>query len=560
MPVDQPAEESTVAAPAEMTPALEEDAPSPLKEDTSQPLPVAPPGQLAIKSNPLRPYANNALPGTRPTTPLDEPGAPPGEEEEPPFDPIKENGPLFEGWPKPKLALLLSGRRDGYIEPCGCAGLEKMKGGLSRLDSLLKELRGEKGWEVVALDAGGLIKGYGRQAEMKFQTTVEAMRHMGFRAIGLGTSDLRLPATELLSVTASTPGNPSLFLSANVGVFGFDDSYTAPMRVIEAAGLKLGVTSVLGTGWQKELNNPEIELADPNTKLKEKLPVLKEQADYLILMAHATVDESIELARQFPEFNLVVTAGGPTEPPNAWTQVKGTNTLLIEIGQKGENVIVLGLFDDPQTPYRYQRVPLDSRFGESKAMKMAMANYQDQLKQILTQEGLGGLGIRAVRHAQRESLGEFVGSKECESCHEESYDVWKKSGHARGWKTLTALDPPRNFDPECISCHVVGWHPTEHFPYESGFLSEKETPELVDVGCENCHGPGGLHVEAEMGSDIKLQEKLAQEMVVTKEQARDSKVHWCLNCHDLDNSPEFDFDTYWPKIEHHEDPPEEEKE
>jgi hypothetical protein len=63
-----------------------------------------------------------------------------------------------------------------------------------------------------------------------------------------------------------------------------------------------------------------------------------------------------------------------------------------------------------------------------------------------------------------------------------------------------------------------------------------------------------------MGSDIKLQEKLAQEMVVTKEQARDSKVHWCLNCHDLDNSPEFDFDTYWPKIEHHEDPPEEEKE
>ena len=24
----------------------------------------------------------------------------------------------------------------------------------------------------------------------------------------------------------------------------------------------------------------------------------------------------------------------------------------------------------------------------------------------------------------------------------------------------------------------------------------------------------------------------------------------CYECHDIDNSPEFDFDTYWPQIEH----------
>ena len=557
---EKPADETTEVAPRETIDVPEEETPKPSESDTSQPSPDAPSSQLKIKSNPLRPDVDNSPDGTHSTAPADKQVVPPGEDDEEPFDPIKENGPIFVDWPKPKLALLLSGRRDGYLEPCGCAGLDQMKGGLSRLDSLLKELREEKGWEVVAIDAGGLIKGYGRQAEMKFQTTVEAMRHMRFDAIALGTSDLKLPATELLTVTASTPGNPSLFLSANVGVFGFDDDYTAPMRLIEAAGIKVGVTSVLGSRWQKELNNPEIELADPNDKLAELLPALKEQADYLILAAHATVDESEELARRFPDFNLVITAGGPTEPPDRPKKVDGTDTLLIEIGQKGENVIVLGLYDDAETPYRYQRVPLDSRFGESKAMKLSMANYQDQLKRILTQEGLAGLGIRPVPHAQRESLGKFVGSKECESCHEESYDVWKKSGHADGWETLTGLDPPRDFDPECISCHVVGWHPTKYFPYESGFLSEEKTPELVDVGCENCHGPGELHVKAEMGADLKLQAKLAEAMVVTKEQARDSKVRWCLNCHDLDNSPDFDFDTYWPKIEHYEGPPEEREE
>jgi len=28
-----------------------------------------------------------------------------------------------------------------------------------------------------------------------------------------------------------------------------------------------------------------------------------------------------------------------------------------------------------------------------------------------------------------------------------------------------------------------------------------------------------------------------------------------LECHDLDNSPQFDFDTYWPQVEHSEDKP-----
>lgn len=473
-----------------------------------------------------------------------------------PFDPIAANGKIFVGWHKPKVALVISGRQDGYLEPCGCAGLERMKGGLTRRHSLFKELKAD-GWPVVGIDVGGLVKGFGRQAELKFHLSVDAMQKMGYDAIALGKSDLRLPAGELLSRVASSEGAPSPFLSANVAVFGFEAGMTATHRIVDAGGLRIGITSILGSTWQKEINNTDVEMAAPEAKLREVLPKLKERSDLLVLLAHATMDESKSLAEAFPEFDIVVTGGGHPEPPeHVEVFPRGTNprgTIFVEVGEKGMNAIVLGIYDDGTI--KDQRVPLDSRFEDSRDMKEFMRQYQQQLKA----DGLAGLGIRQVPHPRAAELGKFVGSKECESCHEPSYEVWKKTGHADAWKTLVELEVPRNYDPECISCHVIGWHPTEYFPYESGFLSENETPELIDVGCENCHGPGEKHVEAEMGSDEELQKKLQKAMVVTKEQAQHDKSRWCLNCHDLDNSPDFDFEEYWPKVEHSEDIWEEEK-
>ena len=52
-----------------------------------------------------------------------------------------------------------------------------------------------------------------------------------------------------------------------------------------------------------------------------------------------------------------------------------------------------------------------------------------------------------------------------------------------------------------------------------------------------------------MGNDEELQKKYRKASVITKEQ---SKKEQCTTCHDLDNSPDFDFDKYWPLIEHYE--------
>ncbi|MBN1395970.1 MAG: hypothetical protein JW959_13190, partial [Pirellulales bacterium] len=73
--------------------------------------------------------ADQTLPASK-ESPVSKPPA--GKESGAPFDPIKENGPIFVDWPKPRLAIVVTGMEDGYLEPCGCAGLDRMRGGMSR--------------------------------------------------------------------------------------------------------------------------------------------------------------------------------------------------------------------------------------------------------------------------------------------------------------------------------------------------------------------------------------------------------------------------------------------
>ena len=463
-----------------------------------------------------------------------------------PFDPIEAHGLFFVDWPKPQAALVITGVQNGYLEPCGCAGLDQMLGGLGRRQTMIAMLREEFGWPVAAVDVGGLVKGFGRQAEMKFHLTLEAMRRMRYDAVAFGLTDLRFPAAELLSVALGVGDEPGPFVSANAALFDFDAELTDRLRVVEAGELRFGITAVLGKTYQSELRNDDVALRDPVPALEAVISDLVGQADVLVLLAHATVEESIELARRFPEFDVVVTADGPGTPPPEPRRIEETESLLILVGEKGMHGIVLGFYDDPEAPIRYQRVPLDARFATSRDFHLLMTAYQDQLREL----GFEGLGLgRPAPHPQDETHGPFVGSQQCESCHDISYDAWRKTPHARAWETLAELDPQRTHDPECISCHVVGWHPTQYFPYEGGFWSEEETPHLTSVGCEACHGPGGNHVAAEMGSDPALQEKYRSLMVITKGESRE---HHCGTCHNLDHSPDFDFDTYWPPIEHYE--------
>jgi len=135
----------------------------------------------------------------------------------------------------------------------------------------------------------------------------------------------------------------------------------------------------------------------------------------------------------------------------------------------------------------------------------------------------------------------FIGNQVCAACHPKSTAVWEKSRHARAFATLENLG--KNFDPECLECHVVGLNPwvasknsseaVRKFEGKRGFLSLDLTPHLINVQCENCHGPAGDHLT---NNKIKPAEH------------NPSSV--CVECHQGSHSPLFEFKKYWQKIKH----------
>jgi hypothetical protein len=454
----------------------------------------------------------------------------------------------FKGWPKPDVVLVISGQQHGYIEPCGCTGLDNQKGGLMRRDTLLQSLQ-QRGWQVVPIDAGNQVRRVGAQAAIKYQFTIDGLRRMNYRAVGFGPDDLGLPVDQVLvAVTASMDeeGQSDIFVCANANPYGFVPTH----RVIEAGDMRIGVTGVLGDQAVATVKQPEIETRPAEQGLRDAIAQLKKQrCQFIVCMAQAADEECHQLAKKVPGIDLMVVANGVGEPRFQPDQIPGTKTALIQAGAKGMYVGAVGLFKQGRSPMRYQRLALDARYKDSARINELFANYQEVLKT----QGLNGLGLKPVPHVQ----GKFVGSETCGECHTRAYEKWLETPHHHA--TTSIAEPtersniPRHFDPECLSCHVTGWNPQRYFPYTTGYLELEASAAMHGSGCENCHGPGEAHVAAERGETELSDEQMLQlrsqmRLELSKAEQR------CMECHDLDNSPDFHkagaFEEYWKTIAH----------
>ena len=466
----------------------------------------------------------------------------------------ERNQELGKGWPTPQTVLFISGEQHGYIEPCGCTGLENQKGGLIRRDTLMTQLR-DKGWDLIPIDAGNQVRRIPRQSVIKFSTTAEALKEMGYEAITFGPDDLKLPSVELLQIAGHEESNPSMFVSANVTIF--DESYSQRFRIIERGGRKIGVTGILGSKYHNEFKeSDELIIEDSVESLLPVIQELQEQkCDYIVLLSQSQREEAEEVAKKVAGIDLVIYPGygEPTMKPQT---VDGCDSIFVQTGVKGMYAGILGLFDDPENPVRYQRIAISSQFEDSKRMLERFAAYQMQLKD----EGFDAIGASVSKNTR----GQYVGSEACGDCHTTAYEIWENSPHVHATESIVAADNdrggiPRHYDPECVSCHATGWNTEHHYPYETGFLSPETTPLLVGSGCENCHGPGKAHVDAENGDvdvDNETLVKLQQQMVVTIEEMKTNPKTGCIRCHDLDNSPDFhpvdkNFDRFWEKVKHY---------
>ncbi|NVB37852.1 hypothetical protein G6O69_08400 [Pseudenhygromyxa sp. WMMC2535] len=113
----------------------------------------------------------------------------------------------------------------------------------------------------------------------------------------------------------------------------------------------------------------------------------------------------------------------------------------------------------------------------------------------------------------------YVGVEACADCHEEAVALWKTTVHAGAYETLAVAN--KQYDLSCVGCHVTGFR-------EPGGSEVVENEGLRDVQCEQCHGPGSLHVEDPRTDNIQLEPPRSL----------------CLGCHTQDHSDTFDFEPY----------------
>lgn len=118
----------------------------------------------------------------------------------------------------------------------------------------------------------------------------------------------------------------------------------------------------------------------------------------------------------------------------------------------------------------------------------------------------------------------YVGAAACAACHPAAAKAWEETGHHRALEALQERSAAYN--PACLRCHVTGFG-------QPGGWTGASSP-LTHIQCEACHGPGSDHVAAPAPGYGAL--------------PADGSA--CVACHTWENSPDFRFDLYWPKIVH----------
>ena len=498
--------------------------------------------------------------------------------------------PFFRGWDKPDLVIVVTGDQHGYLLPCGCS--RPQKGGLERRYNFIQMLK-DRGWQVAAVDLGNVsqVKAPADlpnlQGLIKYRYAMKAMKAMGYTAVGIGVNEASMPLFDALAEYSLNDPKPAV-VSANLldRSTKFADMVKAWQQAdpIQGATVSLGVTGLTGPTVKEE-----IEKKDASDHFDKSTPalntVLKEmdakKIDLRVLLYLGSISqglpnyppEAVACAQAFPQFPLIVALDDGdlprTEPVWAVNPKTQAKTMIVSLGEKGKYVGVVGVFrtNKPVQPFelRYQLVEMTEDFAtpEGQDANQPVDKLMEEYTLELKRDNYLGKYAQRKHPMQAAAVGKmpkYVGSERCISCHPSAGKVWEHSDHSHAYKTLAELakrPSNREYDPECIVCHTVG------FGYQTGFTSADATPKLKNVGCESCHGPGSLHTN-DYNDPVQL--ALMNPWKPAKDETPDQKTRrlrriddFCQKCHDTENDvtwTEGGFERKWPKIVH-DTPPDE---
>ena len=460
----------------------------------------------------------------------------------------------------PGAVLILSADTRGYLGPCGCS--ENMRGGIGRAAFQVQEAR-RGGQPVLYVDGGNSLFGESHlkadqvpQEERKAKALADAFRTMGLavRATGelddtrgadfrrgLGLPELAPGGVKLLDagarkvgVVAAASGEALVQASQQARDKGADfvvGLLDQPLEAAQAAAALPGLAAnlVVATHSAGEFS------AETNRLVRSDVPVVAVQSKGRSLLrvdlTYAAARGPFVLQRSQGDVDREVTA---LEQRMALLDkeinLPGIDPKLkaLKQGKRDElSARKQAFLTAPPAPatdvngFALRFLPLEADLPSAPDAQALVKAYDADV---------GKLNLAwAKEHGQdcplpAKGKAGFVGSAACADCHPEATTVWQGTKHHHAWETLEEVGKQHHLN--CIGCHVTGWQ------QPGGVCRLDKVAGREDVGCESCHGPGSLHVDAP-----------SPDTIVGKPGAAA-----CVTCHNPENSPHFDFATYLPRV------------
>ena len=431
-----------------------------------------------------------------------------------------------------RFVFVATANQYGYLETCGC--VLNQSGGAARRNAALIELRREHP-DAIIVDAGNFLAPPTDHATVSTHADVrtfwETLMLAPYDAIAASPTDLGLlldalpdlaqdgPRAGLVAGNARAPGDRVPWLRAVT----FERA-AYPVSVFGWSGLT--PEEIDTENWLVRELLTRTRVSDPFPAVARWLEALPETALRVVAgqLSPALVEE---LVARFPEIDVVLSARY-----HAMTPSEKDPDLVHLYGQSGRigDTLVLyatsgyygmTVFDAGRTVTRgahaaREWISLRERTIELGEHVVDHAPTRERIEAHYERAHPPGAWELEPLFPAHERRIEFAGSESCSMCHADIYRHWQGTGHGTAYETLLAAR--RQYVPECVRCHVVGLGIPSGFRREDGVDSN-----LAGVGCEQCHGPGGEHVERPTIGSI----------------ARSLPRPGCVVCHDDGHSPSF---------------------
>jgi mono/diheme cytochrome c family protein len=373
------------------------------------------------------------------------------------------------------------------------------------------------------VEIGNYMQNFGPDRKVKNKWVLQGMKQLGVEVLNVTESDI-----DELKAQGVDFQQDDQFISANLISSGTNSPLVKPYRVkqITLPGaqkeFRLGFLGLSSQEGNYKTDEKGYLWADPLLSAKQWIPELRKQCDFLIVLACMPSKDAIQLAVDNPDVDVILNGFKHqwSDPPSKINQstivyaedegrILGELRLRIAGKEKAEvnpvnHLLTKVVKDDPEMAAFVGRAK-----EEITAQQRSLANEKPPLAASFV------LRVNSP----------YLTSKPCESCHATAYEVWQHSKHAKAIDILKQVK--REFDSSCVGCHTTGKGKT------GGFEDLNQTPELANVQCEACHGPGRAH--SAKPAEFKMARLNSSD---------------CLQCHTRSNSPEFGFANYWPKIKH----------